>query len=101
LYAPTYIFLEEERKKEPLPYTPKLTASRAKGKGKDHVDADFDAERLWLLQYFQNKAARTGPEPAEAVAEEDEDEGDDGIECGCCFSTYPFVRLSLFHLSSA
>jgi TRIAD3 protein (E3 ubiquitin-protein ligase RNF216) len=32
------------------------------------------------------------------VAEEAEDDTGDGFECGCCFSNYPFVCFSLFHL---
>ncbi|KAF7363529.1 hypothetical protein MSAN_01009400 [Mycena sanguinolenta] len=86
LYAPTHIFLEEERKGGVLPYTPKTVPSRlpAKGKRKALHDAEFDKERGWIQ-------SRAQPEP---VAEESQSgDCEDGIECGCCFADYPFEKM--------
>ena len=49
-------------------------------------DPEFDRERDWLLEKLQLEAiASTQP------VMEDSGECLDGIECGCCFSDYPFV----------
>ncbi|KAJ7109483.1 hypothetical protein C8R44DRAFT_635668 [Mycena epipterygia] len=87
LYAPSHIFLaEEKRRGGVLPYVPKTIPSRAiaKGKRKALHDPEFEKEREWI-------ASRAYEEQAD-VEEEYIDEGD-GIECGCCFSTYPFDKM--------
>lgn len=89
LYAPTYLFLDEERKSGKLPYKLKATALRVrdKGKGVARHDDEFQRERDWLLsQLDEQEEIRIQEELGEGI------EDDDGIECGCCFSTYPFVR---------
>lgn len=98
-YAPTYIALAAERKRgAPLPYKLKKSAgpSVASSKGKQKVleDEEFDREREWLLQKLQEESL----EKDEAVAEEldIEENGEDNIECGCCFSDYPFVCIRSF-----
>ena len=53
-------------------------------------DPEFEAERAWILEQL---AEGEGGKVQEEKEEEYEDNGD-GIECGCCFSTYPFVSLS-------
>ena len=91
LYAPTYLFLAEEREKGNLPYVPKnkptYSKSKDKGKGKVLHDAEFESERQWLLDKLQEDAARKKED------EDEDEECDDGIECGCCFSTYQFVCI--------
>ncbi|KAJ7172366.1 hypothetical protein C8R46DRAFT_992489 [Mycena filopes] len=84
LYAPTHLFLEEEKRGGVLPYTPKTIPSRPlKGKRKALHDAEFEKERDWI-------ASRGQPE---AVVEEDDGQCDDGLECGCCFATYTFEKM--------
>lgn len=89
LYAPTHLhFLAEKERGPPFPYIPKKIAYKLSGKGKrrELVDAEFNIERAWLLEKLKSKEV-------EMVAEQQaiEEECEDGIECGCCFSTYPFV----------
>lgn len=86
LYAPTHLhFLAEKERGPPFSYVPKRIAYRPSTKGKLRAleDAEFNRERAWLLQKLQ-------PKEAPIVVQEDE-ENDNGIECGCCFSTYSFV----------
>ncbi|KAJ7271887.1 hypothetical protein B0H12DRAFT_1091875 [Mycena haematopus] len=82
-YAPTHIFLAEEKSSGVLPYTPKTIPSRlpAKGKRKALHDAEFEKEREWIKSR------------AQAGVEEQSDECQDGIECGCCFADYPFEKM--------
>ncbi|KAJ7709797.1 hypothetical protein B0H17DRAFT_238676 [Mycena rosella] len=90
LYAPTHIFLaEEKRAGGVLPYVPKTIPSRvtAKGKRKALHDPEFEKERAWIESRAHDDAATKAP-----VEEEYVDCGD-GIECGCCFSTYPFDKM--------
>ena len=88
LYAPTYVFLldhenryiEGKRRKQrvKLPYKRKAVPFRPSTKGKSRVshDDEFSKERAWVVQ--------------EVMENDDEYEG--GIECGCCFATFRFVR---------
>jgi len=68
-----------------------MTASRAKGKGKAQIDVDLEAEKEWLALYWQNKADGAEGAAPNPPDEEETDESGDGIECGCCFSSYSFV----------
>jgi TRIAD3 protein (E3 ubiquitin-protein ligase RNF216) len=95
LYSPTYLFLTEEKKKKRLPYNTKTIPSRVTGKGKAKQDPAFDEEREWLMLKLQREVALIDAEVAEQVNEQEYEDCVDGIECGCCFSTYPFVCLSL------
>ncbi|KAJ7632726.1 hypothetical protein FB45DRAFT_913292 [Roridomyces roridus] len=83
LYAPTFLFLEEEKRKDRLPYVLKTVPSRAPAKGKRKAlhDPEFEKEREWITSR------------AQADPEEDNGECDDGLECGCCFSTYSFDKM--------
>ena len=58
--------------------------SRRKDKGKARYDLEYDKERAWLLRKLQEDSA--------FGLEEEEGEG---FECGCCFTEYPFVSLSI------
>ncbi|KAF8212123.1 hypothetical protein K438DRAFT_1806002 [Mycena galopus ATCC 62051] len=87
LYAPTHIFLAEEKSRGGvLPYTPKTIPSRvaAKGKRKALHDAELEKEKEWI---------KSRAHDIQADAEEPSEECEDGIECGCCFSTYPFEKM--------
>jgi TRIAD3 protein (E3 ubiquitin-protein ligase RNF216) len=74
----------------------KVASSLPKGKGKAKVleDANFEAERQWLLDFQQNKAeyANSATLKDDPVEDDDDDDGGEGIECGCCFASYAFVR---------
>ncbi|KAJ7219375.1 hypothetical protein GGX14DRAFT_591832, partial [Mycena pura] len=91
-YAPTHISLaEEKRRGGVLPYVEKTVPSRplAKGKGKALNDDEFEKEREWIIS-----RAREDAQGMDQVYVEVENlEGDDGIECGCCFSSYPFDKM--------
>lgn len=84
LYAPTYLVLHEQSKLENLPYKQKATATRRGRKGKTVVrlDEELEKEIEWVKLKLQG-----GLEDNAQTAEEPED----GIECACCFSIYPFV----------
>ncbi|KAJ7741519.1 hypothetical protein DFH07DRAFT_837532 [Mycena maculata] len=90
LYAPTYLFLAEEKHSGALPYVPKTIPSRApvKGKRKALHDPEFENERDWITSRVQEDA-----HAAEKAVEEECVDGEDGIECGCCFSNYPFDKM--------
>lgn len=100
LYAPTYLFLSAQEKRlqkqdnqDIWPYSRKVTPFKAaKGKGKAVLteDPQFEAERAWILE--QSVEGKGGKVQEEGEEEEYEDNGD-GIECGCCFSTYPFEKI--------
>jgi len=97
LYAPTHLFLAEEKNKIPLPYNIKTTPSRVAGKGKAKHDSEFDNERQWLLLKLQGDIMFNHAKMAEDTNEQEYEDCGDGIECGCCFSTYPFVGLPSFN----
>jgi TRIAD3 protein (E3 ubiquitin-protein ligase RNF216) len=71
-----------------FPYAPKPYLRT----GREKHDPEPEAERQWLLQR-QNASvtAHTQPLPDRINDGDGCEEWDDGIECGCCFSLYPFV----------
>ncbi|KAF9030307.1 hypothetical protein BDZ89DRAFT_1064727 [Hymenopellis radicata] len=82
LYAPTHIFIADQKTRGiPMGYVPKKTAVRTKGKGRAREDAELEREKAWLARREQ------APPPEEEVAE------GEGIECGCCFTEYPFDKM--------
>ncbi|KAF8122135.1 hypothetical protein EV363DRAFT_857645, partial [Boletus edulis] len=86
-YAPTYLLLADELKKEPLPFKFKSTNSVVgKGKGKARQDPEFDREREWILLKVAELATEKDAELAAAVNEQEYENSGQGIECGCCFS---------------
>ncbi|KAH7906652.1 hypothetical protein BJ138DRAFT_1129757 [Hygrophoropsis aurantiaca] len=94
-YAPTHFLLAADQKAAKPPYKTKSTPSRPSGKGKARHDPEFDAERQWLVLKLQEDGAsnpNAGEVPAQVGEQEAEDE-DDGIECGCCFASYPFDKM--------
>ena len=91
LYAPTYLYLAEEQNRPSLPYHLKASTSRTTGKKKAAYDEEFERERGWLLMKLQEDVDMTDAQVADKMNEQEYGESGDGIECGCCFSTYPFV----------
>ncbi|KAG5646163.1 hypothetical protein DXG03_004216 [Asterophora parasitica] len=98
LYAPTHIYIvarEEARQRQrdaneqvDLPYNRRATPYRPKGKGTAKSDDELDAERNWLAAHLADKAsAASTHHGASGLIDVDDEEGKDGIECGCCFST--------------
>ncbi|KAK0443954.1 uncharacterized protein EV420DRAFT_1017265 [Desarmillaria tabescens] len=85
-YAPTYLHIVREQKRgAKLDYIPKKMLTRpAKGKGRAIVDPEFELEKAWL--------SRRDEKEKTAAIEEEVPEGE-GIECGCCFSEYPFNKM--------
>ncbi|KAG1903018.1 uncharacterized protein F5891DRAFT_1019925 [Suillus fuscotomentosus] len=91
-YAPTHLFLAEKR--DPPPYVPKSIPSRVSGKGREKHDPEFEAERRWLLQRQDAPvSADVQPLPDQTNDNDACEECEDGIECGCCFSSYPFDKM--------
>jgi TRIAD3 protein (E3 ubiquitin-protein ligase RNF216) len=91
-YAPIHLFLAEKR--DPPPYVPKSIPSRLSGKGREKHDPEFEAERQWLLQR-QGASVSADVQPLPDRTNDDDacEECEDGIECGCCFSLYPFDKM--------
>jgi TRIAD3 protein (E3 ubiquitin-protein ligase RNF216) len=89
LYAPTWIYLDDQRKKGKLPKGTHPSVLKGKGKATAVEDAHFEAERKWILEYQQTKPTIIDVDPP---VEEEVDESGEGIECGCCFASYSFVR---------
>ncbi|KZO97505.1 hypothetical protein CALVIDRAFT_479838 [Calocera viscosa TUFC12733] len=95
LYAPTHLRLLQEIKSEALPYTLKArpTPAKTKGKGKASFDADFEAERDWLVLKLAEDKLRADEELAEKLNEQEYEANGEGLECGCCFGDYPFDKM--------
>ncbi|KAJ3495887.1 hypothetical protein NMY22_g19881 [Coprinellus aureogranulatus] len=115
LYAPTYLEIRDDEEKvsrgeEVRLYKPKKGGGYGgvKGKGKEVRDEVFEEEKRWLDAFLDGGTARSSSQAqapndghgADKVdgEEDDDDENlvDDGtfVECGCCFSTYPFDRMT-------
>ncbi|KAI1787091.1 hypothetical protein LXA43DRAFT_896802 [Ganoderma leucocontextum] len=90
LYAPAYLELREQQQHVPLPYKSMLRP-RNKGKGKrvQKQDDELDREMAWVRQKLDDEEA----ERTAADAEEERMQAEGGIECGCCFSEYPFDKM--------
>ena len=96
LYAPAYLALRVQQRTVPLPYRP-LARARSKGKGKrvQRRDEELEAEIRWVQETLEEEEVQHATQVAEAEAEEEEG----GIECGCCFTDYPFVSVPARHLT--
>ncbi|EUC63018.1 serine carboxypeptidase, partial [Rhizoctonia solani AG-3 Rhs1AP] len=82
LYAPTFVALKEDLKDGTKFVVKKSTKRTEKSRGKAKAppqSEDFEMERIWLVQYLDERAE----------LEECEQNGT-GLECGCCFGDYPF-----------
>lgn len=59
---------------------------RCSGKHRQITDEEFEKERAWLVARLEATPLADKPGAETGMGEEDGD-----IECGCCFSTSPFV----------
>lgn len=94
LYVPAHLYLREEQQRgPPFTYVPKKTLYKPSSKGKHRAleDAEFDQERAWLLEKLRGDDVKMDGAVAERVNQQEYEECGDGIECGCCFTTFPFV----------
>jgi len=90
--APTYLYLLRNgaTPASVVPAAPKPEKRRGKIGSKSYRDEEeFAKERTWLVQKLENERNPTVMESTSHVEEEGE-----AIECGCCFSSYPFVSFS-------
>jgi hypothetical protein len=95
LYAPAYILLLEQENDPSRPYKRKTRRTAAR-KGKAVSDPDFDAERAWIVECYHARGTQANATTV-VVAEDNEKEDPNAlIECGCCFTDYTFVRLKFF-----
>jgi TRIAD3 protein (E3 ubiquitin-protein ligase RNF216) len=86
------LYLASEIEIGDLPYKKKAIASRGKGKGRQLHDDEFERERIWLANHLTASKTTDGNKENEADNDSDDGECEGGIECGCCFSTFSFVR---------
>jgi TRIAD3 protein (E3 ubiquitin-protein ligase RNF216) len=93
LYAPTHLFLaEESRRRNHYHTSPRLPHRASPVKAKQ--DLEFNKEE-WPLLNLQGAVTLNDFQVAEEMNEQEYEDCGDGFECGCCFSTYPFICLSL------
>jgi len=91
-YASTFLKLRDDLAQQPPPFKLKTINSVVSGKGKTRQDDVFTNELAWLQCHVTElDAAAVQAQAAEADNEQDEN----GIECGCCFSLYAFVRSGI------
>lgn len=89
-YARTFLKLRDDLAQQTPPFKLKTTNSVVSGKGKARQDDIFTNELAWLQCYLTElDAAAAQVQAGEADKEQDED----GIECGCCFSSYAFDKM--------
>lgn len=87
------MFLAQEAVSDRLPYMKKTIPSRVTGKCNWH-DVEFEKERAWLVDHIMDKGKETEePEEKDGDYTYDDEECEDGVECGCCFSKFVFVSL--------
>ena len=95
-YAPTHLALIADLSQTPPPFNLKTVPTRisAKGKARQYEDEDLQKERTWLEAKLLEMVTGPAPESQDPSIPGDEVllEDGTGIECGCCFSEYPFVR---------
>ncbi|KAJ4488145.1 hypothetical protein J3R30DRAFT_3433416 [Lentinula aciculospora] len=96
LYAPTHLhFLEEKKRGPPFAYVPKKTLYKPSSKGKHPAleDLEFEQERSWLLQKLKEDEIKMDVAVAEQINQQEYEDCGEGIECGCCFTAYPFDKM--------
>lgn len=94
LYTPTYLALRQQQDAPSPPYVPNKRPAKAKGKYRELRDSELEKEFEWLECYLVQERAKEDAQYAKDMNNEQCEENGDGIECGCCFSSYPFVRPS-------
>lgn len=86
--------MEEDQAATPRPYRQNnhpRTDAQNKGKGVARSDPEFDQERAWLVRKLEERKVAKDPEVAAQLNEKEYEDAGAGIECGCCFTDYPFV----------
>ncbi|KAG8984634.1 hypothetical protein FRB90_005194, partial [Tulasnella sp. 427] len=97
LYYPSFFLLRELD--HASPFWKKTPTPRSKGKG-PHTSPEFDVERKAVLDAL-DAAQQPGfiaegqesPASGSKQIEEEEEEVEGGIECGCCFASYAFENM--------
>jgi hypothetical protein len=90
-YAPTYLYLLQHgaTPTSVSPVAPSLGKRKGKAGSKPALDEEeFLKEHTWLVQKLENRQGSPVPD----LTPEDLRDGE-GIECGCCFTTYSFVSF--------
>jgi hypothetical protein len=90
-YAPAYLYLLQHGASpiSVLPVAPNLGKKRSKARSKSSNDEEeFMKEHTWLVQKLETRQGSPVPDLTSEHLEEGE-----GVECGCCFMTYPFVSF--------
>ncbi|KAI0001329.1 hypothetical protein BJV74DRAFT_819893 [Russula compacta] len=81
-YAPTYLYLLQ------CGVTP-TSAVPGRGKKSSLDEKEFAKEHAWLIQKLESRRGSPAPDSTPQDVEEGEE-----IECGCCFSSYPFRKMA-------
>lgn len=109
-YVPTHFALRDQQRSTNPPYAKQdadikdqRVKAKKKGKGKAAaMDQEFEKERRWLIATLHKEAVEkegaatsaTVPAHTDMMAVDDDDDNEEGgIECGCCFTEYPFVGV--------
>ncbi|KAF8499743.1 hypothetical protein F5888DRAFT_1685256 [Russula emetica] len=91
-YAPAYLFLLQLGASpiSVLPVAPNPGKGKAKARNKSsHDEEEFMKEHTWLVQKLETRQGSPVPDLTSEHLEEGE-----GVECGCCFTTYPFSEMA-------
>ena len=92
-YAPTYLYLLRQGADpaSAVPCSPQHGRVKRKINSKAFLaEQEFMKEHTWLVKYMEPHDSTTVLRSTPKV----EGDGRDEIECGCCFTNYPFVSLS-------
>jgi hypothetical protein len=92
-YAPTYLYLLRQGADpaSAVPCSPQEGRIKRKINSKAFLaEKEFMKEHTWLVKYMESLVGTTVSSTIPKV----EGDGRDEIECGCCFTNYPFVSLS-------
>ncbi|KAL7415104.1 hypothetical protein BDY24DRAFT_383722 [Mrakia frigida] len=92
LYVPAYYAIKAATEMDPRPYKTKLAPYKSKGKSKAKYNAEWDAERSWLVERLQKVEQDKNDKIAEELHQKEVEESGEGIECGCCFGIAPFEK---------
>jgi hypothetical protein len=90
-YASAYFYLLQHGASpiSVLPVAPNPGKRKRKARGKPSRDEEeFMKEHTWLVQKLETRQGSPVPDLISEHLEEGE-----GVECGCCFTTYPFVSF--------
>lgn len=92
LYAPAYLALLEDDKNGQHKLKRKRNHIILEGEA---IDEELEKEKAWVKK-LQGEQSGISQSVADISLGNDE-EGD--IECGCCFSTAPFVSVEIFSVA--